>query len=66
VVLAPETQLWLCGLDSFVSGVLPQALVLAGDASAAVVGYPPTWLDPLQITRTSTEPVLPGSTFVSV
>ncbi|MGH3038896.1 MAG: M24 family metallopeptidase, partial [Gaiellaceae bacterium] len=31
VVLAPETQLWLCGLDSFISGVLPQALVLAAD-----------------------------------
>jgi Xaa-Pro aminopeptidase len=37
VVLAPETQLWLCGLDSFISGVLPQALVLAGDATAALV-----------------------------
>ena len=28
------------------------------------VGYPPTWLDPLEITRTSTQPILPGSTFV--
>jgi hypothetical protein len=28
------------------------------------VGYPPTWLDPLQITRTSTQPIVPGSTFV--
>jgi Metallopeptidase family M24 len=28
------------------------------------VGYPPTWLDPLQITRTSTQPLMPGTTFV--
>ena len=28
------------------------------------VGYPPTWLDPLQITRTSTQPLTPGTTFV--
>lgn len=31
IVLAPDTQLWLCGLDSFISGVLPQALVLPQD-----------------------------------
>jgi Xaa-Pro dipeptidase len=31
VVLAPETQLWLSGLESFISGVLPQALVLPLD-----------------------------------
>jgi Xaa-Pro dipeptidase len=28
------------------------------------VGYPPTWLDPLQITRTSNQRLAPGSTFV--
>jgi Xaa-Pro aminopeptidase len=28
------------------------------------VGYPPTWLDPLEITRSSTQPILPGATFV--
>lgn len=28
------------------------------------VGYPPTWLDPLQITRTSTQRLVVGSTFV--
>ena len=28
------------------------------------VGYPPTWLDPLQITRTSSQRLVPGSTFV--
>lgn len=33
VVLAPETQLWLSGLESFISGVLPQALVLPLDES---------------------------------
>ena len=28
------------------------------------LGYPPTWLDPLEITRTSTQRLVPGSTFV--
>jgi Xaa-Pro dipeptidase len=28
------------------------------------VGYPPTWLDPLQITRTSTQQLVPGVSFV--
>ena len=28
------------------------------------VGYPPTWLDPLQITRTSQQRLVPGATFV--
>jgi Xaa-Pro aminopeptidase len=28
VVLAPESQLWLAGLESFISGVLPQALIV--------------------------------------
>jgi len=28
------------------------------------IGYPPTWLDPLQITRTSSQRLVPGSTFV--
>jgi Xaa-Pro aminopeptidase len=28
------------------------------------VGYPPTWLDPLKITRTSTQTLEPGMTFV--
>jgi Xaa-Pro dipeptidase len=28
------------------------------------IGYPPTWLDPLEITRTSTQRIVPGSTFV--
>ncbi len=37
VVLAPETQLWLCGLDSFISGVLPQALVLTPAEHAVLV-----------------------------
>lgn len=31
VVLAPESQLWLCGLESFISGVLTQALVVPAD-----------------------------------
>ncbi len=28
------------------------------------IGYPPTWLDPLQITRTSNQRLVPGTTFV--
>ena len=28
------------------------------------IGYPPTWLDPLEITRTSTQRLVSGSTFV--
>src|SRR5262249_646042 len=28
VVLAPDSQYWLCGLESFISGVLSQALVV--------------------------------------
>jgi Xaa-Pro aminopeptidase len=28
------------------------------------LGYPPTWLDPLEITLTSTQRLVPGSTFV--
>jgi Xaa-Pro dipeptidase len=31
---------------------------------APALGYPPTRLDPLQITRTSSQPLAPGSTFV--
>jgi len=28
------------------------------------IGYPPSWLEPLQITRTSTDRLVPGTTFV--
>jgi Xaa-Pro dipeptidase len=31
IVLAPDSQYWLCGLDSFISGVLSQALVVPAD-----------------------------------
>src|SRR5690349_4557491 len=31
IVLGPETQFWLSSLDSFISGVLPQALVFSKD-----------------------------------
>jgi Xaa-Pro aminopeptidase len=31
VVMAPDSQLWLAGLESFISGVLPQALILPAD-----------------------------------
>jgi Xaa-Pro dipeptidase len=33
IVLAPDTQFWLGGLDSFISGVLPQALIVPSDAA---------------------------------
>ena len=31
LVLAPDSQFWLCGLESFISGVLSQALIVAAD-----------------------------------
>src|SRR2546421_257498 len=31
VVMAPESQLWLSGLESFISGLLPQALIVPAD-----------------------------------
>src|SRR5256885_12932396 len=39
IVLAPDSQYWLCGLESFISGVLSQALVVPveDDAETALV-----------------------------
>lgn len=38
VVLAPDSQFWLCGLESFISGVLTQALIIpAADDSETVL-----------------------------
>ena len=31
IVLAPDNQYWLCGLESFNSGVLPQALIVPAE-----------------------------------
>jgi Xaa-Pro aminopeptidase len=31
IVLAPDSQFWLCGLESFISGVLSQALIVPAD-----------------------------------
>ena len=31
IVLAPDSQYWLCGLESFISGVLSQALIVPAD-----------------------------------
>ena len=31
IVLAPDNQYWLCGLESFISGVLPQALIVPAE-----------------------------------
>jgi Xaa-Pro aminopeptidase len=37
VVLAPDSQYWLCGLESFISGVLSQALVVPGRGETTLV-----------------------------
>src|SRR5215471_12158130 len=37
VVLAPDSQYWLCGLESFISGVLSQALIVPADGAASLV-----------------------------
>jgi Xaa-Pro aminopeptidase len=31
IVMAPDSQYWLCGLESFISGVLSQALIVPAD-----------------------------------
>src|SRR5262249_45521803 len=36
-VLAPDSQLWLAGLESFISGVLPQALIVPADGGGMVL-----------------------------
>src|SRR2546427_9711452 len=37
IVMAPDSQYWLCGLESFISGVLSQALIVPADASRQMV-----------------------------
>jgi Xaa-Pro dipeptidase len=37
VVMAPESQLWLSGLESFISGVLPQALIVPAEDERPMV-----------------------------
>jgi Xaa-Pro aminopeptidase len=37
VVLAPDSQYWLCGLESFISGVLSQALVVPAEGETTLV-----------------------------
>lgn len=37
VVMAPESQLWLAGLESFISGLLPQALIVPADGEQQMV-----------------------------
>jgi Xaa-Pro dipeptidase len=39
IVLAPDSQYWLCGLESFISGVLSQALIVpaGGDREMVLV-----------------------------
>jgi len=34
IIVAPESQYWLCGYDSFLGALLPQALVIAPDGPA--------------------------------
>jgi Xaa-Pro dipeptidase len=37
VVMGPESQLWLSGLESFISGLLPQALIVPADDEREMV-----------------------------
>jgi len=37
VVLAPDSQYWLCGLESFISSVLSQALIVPADPNRQMV-----------------------------
>jgi Xaa-Pro dipeptidase len=37
VVMAPDSQYWLCGLESFISGLLPQALIVPADEDREMV-----------------------------
>src|SRR3989442_6663154 len=37
IVLAPDSQYWLCGLESFISGVLSQALIVPADDDRQMV-----------------------------
>src|SRR4051812_29265107 len=37
VVLAPDSQYWICGLESFISGVLSQALIVPLEGETALV-----------------------------
>lgn len=37
IVMAPDSQLWLCGLESFISGVLSQALIVPADERSETV-----------------------------
>jgi Xaa-Pro dipeptidase len=37
IVLAPDSQYWLCGLESFISGVLSQALIVPADGERSMV-----------------------------
>jgi Xaa-Pro aminopeptidase len=37
IVMAPDSQYWLCGLESFISGVLSQALIVPADDDRQMV-----------------------------
>jgi Xaa-Pro aminopeptidase len=37
IVMGPEAQYWLCGLDSFLGALIPQALIVAADGGAPVL-----------------------------
>jgi Xaa-Pro aminopeptidase len=37
IIMGPEAQYWLCGLDSFLGALIPQALILAADGGAPVL-----------------------------
>jgi Xaa-Pro dipeptidase len=37
IIMGPEAQYWLCGIDSFLGALIPQALILAADGGAPVL-----------------------------
>lgn len=59
----PAAEIEAPALDILRSEGLPDTFAMRLGYSVGI-GYPPTWLEPFGITRTSLEPVLPGMTFV--
>ena len=37
IIMGPEAQYWLCGLDTFLGALIPQALIFAADSGAPVL-----------------------------
>jgi Xaa-Pro dipeptidase len=37
IIMGPEAQYWLCGLDTFLGALIPQALIFATDGGEPVL-----------------------------